>query len=79
MEHRTGLNVTAMRSAPRSANPYVTDMGAKIFPGTPVIVNSGTNATRMMAVEKKIGRPTCRAARAMVTETGRVCPPWRLS
>jgi hypothetical protein len=31
------------------------DIGAKIFPGTPVIVKRGIKATTIMAVEKKIG------------------------
>ena len=57
-EHNTGASVTAINSAPSKANPYVTDMGAKIFPGTPVIVKSGTKATTMTAVEKTMGLPT---------------------
>ena len=43
------------------------------------MVNKGMKATRMMIVEKKIGRPTCRAARTMVTWGGRRCAVWWLS
>lgn len=57
------------------------DMGAKIRPGTPVIVNSGMNATTMIAVEKKMGRPTCLAARTMtwgtVRPVRRSCAKWK--
>ena len=50
------------------------DIGAKIFPGTPVIVNRGMKATRIMAVAKMMGRPTSRAARAMCIGTVRPGP-----
>ena len=36
-------------------------MGPKICPSTPCMVNSGTNAAMVIAVEKKIALSTCRA------------------
>jgi len=55
-------------------------MGAKILPGTPVIVNNGTKATMMMVVAKKMGRPTSRAALVICIGTVmvglRLCARW---
>ena len=69
--------MNAIRGHPTRPNPYVRDIGAKIFPGTPVMVKSGMNATTIMVVAKKIGRPTSLAAR--ITCIGTVKPCARLS
>ncbi len=57
----TGVSVSAITTAPVSANAYVHAIGEKMTPETPVIVKSGMNATAKMTFENAIGPTTSRA------------------
>ena len=67
---RTGANTSANSNAPVKANPYVKDIGAKILPGTPRIVNRGRKATRITRVEKSTGLAASAVASAITSKAG---------
>ncbi len=71
---KTGVSVSAITTAPVSANAYVYAIGEKMTPDTPVIVKSGMNATAKMTFENAIGPTTSRAPAKM---RSRIEPrPW---
>ena len=53
-----GVNVRASKSAPPIAKAYVSAIGEKMTPETPVMVKSGRKATPMITVENVIGPAT---------------------
>ena len=53
----TGTSVTAMTVAASTAKVLVKASGWNSLPSCPVSANTGTKASRMMAIEKKTGRP----------------------
>ncbi len=58
--HSTGTSVTAMTVAASTAKVFVNASGWKSLPSWPVSAKTGTKASRMIAIEKKTGRPTSR-------------------
>ena len=56
----TGTSVTAITVAASTANVFVNASGWNSLPSWPVSANTGTNASRMIAMEKNTGRPTSR-------------------
>jgi len=68
-EDITGENVSASKSAPVNAKPYVSAIGPKTLPSTPFIVNNGKNAATMIAEAKKMGAPTSCAAWTVARRT----------
>ena len=71
---RTGTSVTDSTVAPITANVFVKASGWKSFPSSPVSEKTGRNASRMIAIEKKIGRPICWAASRTTSTTGFLPP-----
>ena len=67
----TGTRVTERIVAPTIAKVLVKASGWKSLPSWPVSANTGTKARMMMAIEKKIGRPTRRVASSTVAATRR--------
>lgn len=67
----TGTNVTESSVAPTMEKVLVKAKGWKSFPSWPVNANTGTKARMMIAIEKKIGRPTSRVASSTVSVTRR--------
>ena len=63
----TGTSVTAMTVAASTANVFVNASGWKSLPSCPVSANTGTNASRMIAIEKNTGRPTSRVDSSTVS------------
>ena len=57
--HNTGTTVTASSVEPTIANVFVHASGWNNLPSCPVSANTGTNARMMIAIAKKMGRPTC--------------------
>ena len=53
----TGTSVTAMTVAASTANVLVNASGWNSLPSWPVSAKTGTNASRMIAIEKNTGRP----------------------
>ncbi len=62
----TGTRVTARIVAPTMAKVLVKASGRKSLPSWPVRAKTGMKARMMMAMEKKIGRPTRRVASSTV-------------
>src|SRR6202044_555813 len=73
-EASTGARRIANSVAPTSAKPYVSDMGAKIFPGTPCMVKSGISATMITRTENKTGRTASEVASAIKSWVGSPAP-----
>ena len=69
--HSTGTSVTESSVAPTIENVFVNASGWKSFPSCPVSAKTGMNARMMIAIEKKIGRPTRRVASSTVSVTRR--------
>ena len=67
--HRTGTSVTDRIVAPTMENVLVKASGWKSLPSCPVSAKTGMNARMMIAIEKKIGRPTSRVASSTVSVT----------
>src|SRR5213593_2223788 len=66
---RTGTSVTDRIVAPTMENVLVKASGWKSLPSCPVSAKTGMNARMMIAIEKKIGRPTSRVASSTVSVT----------
>lgn len=69
-QERTVGGVTTILNAPVQAKPQVSDIGAKILPGSPVIVKRGMNATTMIVVPETIGGSTSLQVKAPSSLTG---------
>ena len=67
----TGTSVTAMTVAASTANVLVNASGWNSLPSCPVSAKTGTKASRMIAIEKKTGRPTSRVDSSTVSQTRR--------
>ena len=65
----TGTKVTAMTVAASTAKVLVNARGWKSLPSCPVRAKTGTNASRMIAMEKNTGRPTSRVDSRTVSHT----------
>ena len=68
---RTGTSVTDRTVAPVIAKVFVNARGWNSLPSWPVRANTGMKARMMIAIEKKIGRPTRRVASETVASTAR--------
>jgi hypothetical protein len=69
--HSTGTRVTERMVAPAMAKVLVKASGWKSLPSWPVRAKTGMKANTMMAIEKKMGRPTRRVASSTVAATAR--------
>ncbi len=66
----TGTSVTDRTVAPIIAKVFVKARGWKSLPSSPESEKTGRKASRMMTIEKKIGRPICRAASRTIATIG---------
>jgi hypothetical protein len=76
----TGTSVTASNVAPAMEKVFVKASGRNSLPSWPVRAKTGTKARMMIAIEKKMGRPTTHVASSTASVTRarfRVLIPWR--